>query len=69
MTSNDLRTLIEREARARNLAPATLCKNAVGNNRLHKTLVGGGSCTLDIAERMTGYIAANPRPKTSPATA
>jgi len=60
MTSSDLRILIENEARGRGLSPATLCKHAVGNNRLHRTLVSGGSCTLDIAERLTAYIAANP---------
>lgn len=60
MTSNDLKSLIEREARLRNWSPATFCKNSVGNNRLHQTLNNGGSCTLDIAERLIAYIDGNP---------
>jgi hypothetical protein len=56
MTSHEFRDLIEREAAARGCSTATLCKKAVGNNRLYRTLLNGGSCTLDIADRFINFL-------------
>ena len=60
MTTFELKELIELEARKRNISTATFCKYSVGSSRLHKTLSGGGSCTLKVMERVLAYIASNP---------
>lgn len=60
MTQSELIKLIEQQSSARKIAPATLCRLAVGNNRLLKNLKTGRSCTLDVAERMVAYIDENP---------
>ena len=56
-------TLIENEAAARGISPRTLCKYAVGNNRLYKHLQNAGTCTLDVMERFEAYVADNPAPQ------
>lgn len=60
MTKDDLIQKIERYAAARGIAPATVTSRAVGNSRLYRNLKQGGGCTLEIAERLVSYIAANP---------
>ncbi|KAJ03294.1 hypothetical protein PM02_10455 [Sulfitobacter mediterraneus] len=60
MTQAELINLIEKQAEARNLAPATLCRLAVGNNRLLRNLKAGRSCTLEVAERFSDWIETNP---------
>jgi len=59
MTTNELISLIRSEADARGVAEATLCKMAVGNNRLFRHLLSGGTCTLDVAERFVRYVSDN----------
>ncbi len=60
--TRDFITLIETEAAMRGIAPATLCRMAVQNNRLYGNLCAGCNCTLEIVERLRAYIAANPPP-------
>lgn len=59
MTHEYLINLIKKAAAARGLSEATLCRLAVGNNRLFKNLSQGKSCTLAVALRLDEYIAAS----------
>ncbi|MEH6521200.1 MAG: hypothetical protein V7775_08250 [Sulfitobacter sp.] len=63
MTKIELINLIESEAKRRDIATTTLCRLAVGNNRLLRNLKSGNSCTLDVAERFVTYIKASSGPK------
>ncbi len=58
MTHSELISLIERHAESRGIAPATVTSRAVGNSRLYSRLKDGGSCTIEIAERIKAFIAA-----------
>lgn len=60
MTQAELIKLIELQADARSIAPATLCRLAVGNNRLLKNLKAGKSCTLEVAERFSDWVKRHP---------
>lgn len=59
MTRDRLISQIEAFAEARNIAPATVTSRAVGNSRLYSRLVAGGSCTMDVAEKLSDYMASN----------
>ncbi|TRD16941.1 hypothetical protein [Palleronia caenipelagi] len=52
-------TFIEEQSRRRGIAPATFCGMSVGNNRVYRTLKAGGTCTLDVVERMTVWARDN----------
>ena len=60
MTKQDLITAIEDYSLRAGISPATTTGRAVGNSRLYARMVSGGSCTMDVAERVLAYIRANP---------
>ncbi|WP_420415901.1 hypothetical protein [Marinovum algicola] len=60
MTEQDLIKAVEHYCNASGLAPATLCRKAVGNSRLHKNLVDGKGCTLRVASRLKHFMEKNP---------
>lgn len=62
MLTEQIISLIEAEARRRNIAPATLCRRAVGNNRVYRNLTAGGSVTLEVADRLMRWVDDNPVP-------
>ncbi|GGG77702.1 hypothetical protein GCM10011415_28280 [Salipiger pallidus] len=62
MTREQLIADIEAFASARGLAPATVTSRAVGNSRLYARLVGGKSCTLEVAERLRSYMSDESKP-------
>lgn len=62
MTEQELIQQVEDYCAAAGLAPATLCRKAVGNSRLHKNLVDGKGCTLRVAAKLQEFMADNPAP-------
>ena len=60
MTRAELISAIEAFAKARDIAPATVTSRAVGNSQLYKRMKNGGSCTLDVAQRIQSYMAEAP---------
>jgi len=62
MTEHELIQQVDEYCEAAGLAPATLCRKAVGNSRLYKNLVEGKGCTLRVAAKLREFIADNPAP-------
>ncbi|PIE15155.1 MAG: hypothetical protein CSA68_07335 [Rhodobacterales bacterium] len=60
MTEQDLIQQVENYCEAAGLAPATLCRKAVGNSRLYKNLIDGKGCTIRVAAKLQEFISANP---------
>jgi len=56
MTNDDLIQRIEDYASRRGWEPATVTSRAVGNSRLYARLRSGGSCTLNVAERLVTFM-------------
>lgn len=47
---------IEAFAQENDLAPATVCGRAVGNNRLYANLKAGAGVSPEVAERFYNYV-------------
>ena len=56
MAERDLIKIIEHESKVRNMAPATLCRHAVQNQRLYQKLKSGGSCSIRTANRLLRHV-------------
>lgn len=56
MTEAELIKAIERHAKKRRIAPATVTSQAVGNSRLYSNLKSGKTCSLRVARRICEYI-------------
>lgn len=59
MTRTELIQEIERHAKRKKIAPATVTSRAVGNSRLYDRMVRGGDCTTEIAGRVIAFIQAD----------
>lgn len=60
MTTHELIAAIEQYGLRAGIAPATVTGRAVGNSRLYQRMKGGGSCTVDVAERLLIFFQTNP---------
>lgn len=60
MLKSSLIERIEAYAAAAGTTPSAITKRAVDNHRLYATLVAGGSCTLDVAERLVVFMDQHP---------
>lgn len=60
MTREALLARLEAHAQTHGISPATITSRAVGNSRLYSRLKAGGGCTLDVAQRLSDYMAAHP---------
>lgn len=60
MLTDLLMSFIEVEAEKRGIAPATLCGLAAGNNRIYRNLKSGGTCTLEVTERICLWVRLHP---------
>lgn len=56
---DDLLKKIEREAAARNMAPATLTNRALNDGKVPKRLANGGSITLKSAAKLDEWLRLN----------
>ena len=59
MDNQHIIAMIEAHAKRTGLAPATITGRAVDNTRLYDRLVNGGNITLDVANRLAAFIAAD----------
>jgi hypothetical protein len=56
MDTSALIEAIEAEAARINRNPETVTRRAVGASQLYKRLKSGGTCTLEVANRLMAYI-------------